>query len=117
MCSLPNSRWLRNMLDYEKEGAKCWSIRSDLTMCEQILEQSVRVVEGEPIYLTEEQWDRLHDYILDMRQDPFSGPNCLRSILGVEKYEALTEEEQVKAVIEWGSSLDEYTDLFKRDIY
>ena len=108
--SLPNSKWLRNMLENHNEDLKDdKEFEYEVTMSEKILEQSVRVVEGKPIYLTEEQWDWLYDEILYMRRDLFFGLEYLCN-------QGVAEEERDAAFDDWCESLDYYTTLFEKDI-
>ena len=72
------------------------------------------IPEGKPIYLTEEQWDWLYDYILYANRDmdlwQFHKPDLGEEHNLKEKW---AEEDAMEAYF---SSLREYTNLFEKDI-
>ncbi len=105
---LSDEKWIKRQeslgkkVDLEDE-------KIDVAMSTKILEQSIRVVEGKPIYLTEEQWDWLYDYILCMHE-----PNLWCNYIANLGFESESEEDA--ATDDWWKSLIKYTALFEEDI-
>jgi hypothetical protein len=100
--SLPNSRWLRNILEYEI--ARCIGDDGHKTSSE-ILHRCVGIGEGKPICLTEEQWHWLYGYILLIH----------RSDLWYDYIASLGLSES-KEENDCCETLNKYTELFKEDI-
>lgn len=124
--SIPNSRWLRDILEYKKEvyrliltdgkynpKSHILEYKTGLKISGKILKQCVRVVEGKPILFTEKQWDWLYELLLELHSRPDLCYSVFKEKLGSECKSELEEEDMFE---EWGSLLNKYIDLFEKDI-